>query len=203
MTAPKRHSPGRPRQFDMDEMLDKAIQVFQARGYFSASISEIRKATGLTEGSLYKAFADKKALFSAAFERYYSKRMTGLQGILRADDSGRENLLAMLRHYANLSSGEHGKLGCLIVGSAAMLSVLDDDLSHDVKAALQQIESTLATLVVKGQADGSIRSDLDPTATAKWLWCMLLGMRIAGKAGRRREEFDQVAEQVSALLKQP
>ncbi len=107
-------SPGRPREFDLDQALDQAIAVFSERGYSGASIADLGKAMGLTAGSLYKAFADKQALFVAAFERYTALRLAKLDEAQATAPTGRERLRQVLVHYVVSSSGAEGRRGCLI-----------------------------------------------------------------------------------------
>src|SRR3546814_21084315 len=78
-------APGRPRQFDMDDVLDKATVVFRKRGYHAASISELSKATKLTERSIYKAFEDKEAMFVEAFDHFCARRQTKLSAVLATE----------------------------------------------------------------------------------------------------------------------
>src|ERR1700761_1859071 len=61
---------GRPREFDMDEALDRAIRVFCEQGYNATSIGDLIDAMGLASGSIYKAFHDKRAVFLAALDRH-------------------------------------------------------------------------------------------------------------------------------------
>lgn len=194
-------SPGRPRQFDVGDVLDKAINVFRKRGYHAASISELSKATGLTEGSLYKAFEDKEALFVAAFDRYCDRRQSELSAALATESQGADKLRAALRYYASSSTGAEGKMGCLIVGSTSSLELFDTGVATKVRQALHRNASTLVSLIEQGIADGSLRNDIDPVATSRLLWCMLLGMRVAGKSGVKREDLDIPVEQALRLLR--
>ena len=66
----ERVGPGRPREFDLEEALDDAIEVFRARGYHGTSVQDLTEGTGLARGSLYKAFHDKRSLFLAALDHY-------------------------------------------------------------------------------------------------------------------------------------
>jgi AcrR family transcriptional regulator len=194
-------SPGRPRQFDLGDVLDKATNVFRKRGYHAASISELSKATGLTEGSLYKAFEDKEALFVAAFDRYCSRRQSELSAVLATENQGAGKLRAALRYYVASSSGAEGKLGCLIVGSTSSLELFDARVTAKVRQALHRSESTLMSLIEQGIADGSLRNDVDPVAASRMLWCMLLGIRVAGKSGVRHADLDTAVEQALRLLR--
>ena len=193
--------PGRPRQFNLDDVLDRATSVFRKRGYHAASISELTEATGLTEGSLYKAFKGKEALFISCFDRYCSLRQSELTAILAAENQGARKLSAALRYYVLSSTGSEGKLGCLIVGSVSSLELFDAKVSAKIRDALYRNESTLVSLIELGMSDGSLRKDINPLTTAKMLWCMLLGIRVAGKSGVKRNDLDIAIEQVMYLLR--
>ena len=80
--------PGRPREFDTDAAIDSALLVFRERGYHATSIKELSDATGLTAGSLYKAFGSKNGLFLAAFDRYTRTRSAALRQRTEAARSG-------------------------------------------------------------------------------------------------------------------
>lgn len=192
---------GRPRQFDMDDVLDRAIHVFRRYGYHAASINELTKATGLTEGSLYKAFQGKEALFIAAFDRYCAHRQRELSAVLATKNQGAEQLHSALLYYVSSSTGAEGELGCLIVVSTSALDLFDSKVATKVRQALRRNETTLVALIEKGISDGSIRSEVDPVATAKLLWCMLMGIRVAGKAGAGRKELEMAIKQAIHLLR--
>src|SRR5271154_5427768 len=91
--------PGRPREFDMDKALDQAIGVFRARGFHATSIGDLKDATELTAGSIYKAFKDKHAVFLAAFERYTTLRNAQVRAIASTAKSGRDRIADLLAFY--------------------------------------------------------------------------------------------------------
>ncbi|HCL5639023.1 TPA: TetR/AcrR family transcriptional regulator [Klebsiella aerogenes] len=194
-------SPGRPRQFDLDDVLDKATSVFRKRGYHAASISELSSATGLTEGSLYKAFDSKEALFITCFDRYCALRQSELSALLTRERQGAGKLSAALRYYVSSSTGVEGKLGCLIVGSTSSIELFDAKVASKIRHALHRNESTLISLIEQGIADGSLHGDIDPIATSKLLWCMLLGIRVAGKSGSKWQDLNAAIEQAMHLLR--
>lgn len=101
-TPARGRSPGRPREFDMDQALDRAIAVFRERGYHAASIADLKAALGLTPGSLYKAFKDKRAIYLAAFGRYTILRAAALTERLAGQTTGRARLEAIVRGHLRL-----------------------------------------------------------------------------------------------------
>lgn len=185
---------GRPREFDVDTAIDKAIGVFSERGYHATSVGDLTQAMELTQGSLYKAFKDKKEIYIAAVERYKRVQTQNFESVLASHANGRDKLLAAMNFYADGSSGTSGGQGCLIVGSTADLASLDEDIARVVRGAITARENILARLVREGQADGSVSATLDAKALAKTALCILYGMRVVGKTGPSRAELAAVVE---------
>ncbi|APO75310.1 TetR family transcriptional regulator protein [Rhizobium etli 8C-3] len=202
-TAPlddKSRSRGRPREFDKDAALDKAVCVFSERGYNAASISELTEAMELTAGSVYKAFKDKRGIFLAAFDRYRVVRRGLLDERLDGVKTGRDKIREILRFYVASSHGDIGRRGCLVVGSANELAIFDDEAAKRVAAAFAANEELLLDLIRLGQSDGSIAKTLDAVAAARTLLCLTSGMRVLGKTGRREEDMTAVADAAMRLL---
>jgi AcrR family transcriptional regulator len=194
-------SAGRPREFDMDGVLDAALIVFSERGYQATSISDLTGATGLTAGSLYKAFGDKRGVFLGAFDRYWSVRNALIQHRLATLANGREKIRAILAHYAESSHGEMGRRGCLVVGGANDLSLLDAEAADHVGKAFAANHHRLKQQILAGQADGSVRADLNAETAARSLLCLTMGMRVVGKTGQTTEtDMQDVAEAAMKLL---
>ncbi|RCK27783.1 TetR/AcrR family transcriptional regulator [Thalassospira lucentensis] len=186
--------PGRPREYDLEEALDRAIRVFSERGFHAASIGDLTEAMELTQGSIYKAFKDKRAVFLAAFDRYVAVRAERLAEATRTAKTGLDRIRKLLTFYVESAHGLEGMQGCLIVGSAAELAVFDDEVARKVAAALDRNEVLIAEFIRQGQQDGSIPSRVDRTATARFILCLLQGMRIIGKTGRARKDMAAVME---------
>lgn len=192
---------GRPREFDMDSALDKALVAFTERGYHATSISDLTEAMQLTAGSVYKAFKDKRGIFLAAFDRY---RMLGrarlLSGIAKSE-TGRDKIRQMLMYYIDQSHGDAGRGGCLVVSGANDLALFDEEAAARVAAAFEADQVLIADLIRIGQSDGTIHPAIDPDATALTFLCLTKGARVIGKTGRGREEMIAVAETAMTLLR--
>ncbi len=191
---------GRPREFNMDSALDEALNVFSERGYHAASISELTEAMGLTAGSVYKAFGDKRGIFLAAFGRYRQVRQQLIDETLAEAPNGYEKLRALVTFFAEASCGEIGRRGCLVVGSATELVLFDDEVASRVGVAFDFDERRILDLIRLGRADGSIAGNIDPEITARALLALTKGMRVIGKTGRKTEHMLAVAETAMKLL---
>jgi len=191
---------GRPREFDLDAALDKSVRVFRERGYHATSIADLTEAMKLASGSVYKAFKDKRAVFLAAFDREAIVRWEKLRRLLSTAKSGRDRVRVALTFIAESSHGVEGKRGCLIVGTAVELATFDPEVAQRVKAALDKNERLMVDLIRQGQADGSIPATIDPKVTARLILCLLQGMRVIGKTGRKRTEMRAVVNAAMKLL---
>ncbi|MDB5705572.1 MAG: TetR family transcriptional regulator [Sphingomonas bacterium] len=193
-------SPGRPREFDLDQALDKAIGTFSENGYCATSLGKLTAAMEIAEGSLYKAFRDKRGVFLAAFERYVMLRSEQLAQALANTRTGRDKVRAILAVYAEYSHGKTGRRGCLVVGSAVDLASSDPEMAKRVAAVLEKQERRLVEFIREGQEDGSVSSRVDAAVSARLLLCVAQGMRVLGKTGRSREEMASLVHSALKLL---
>ncbi len=192
---------GRPRAYDLDEALDRAIDVFCERGYSGASINALAEAMGLVTGSLYKAFKDKEALFLASLQRYRAKNRVAAQEILVTEASGMAQLQALLRLYVRISNGEQGIKGCLVVTSAVELTTFSAQVAKLVTESMEDLKRLLEQIVLQGQADGSISRSIEATVAVSFVLCHLQGMRVVGKLNPTAHELTQASALVIAALK--
>jgi AcrR family transcriptional regulator len=180
---------GRPREFDMDEVLDKAIPVFCERGFHGASLNDLAAGMQLTQGSIYKAFKDKRGIYLAALDRQEALYSAKLRKAVAKAESGHQKLQAALLFYVELSHGAEGMQGCLVVSTAVELASSDLDIAKRVRASFRRRQEFVATLILQGQEDGSIGRHVDPEGTA-WLMLFLFqGLRVVGKTGVTRKEL--------------
>lgn len=191
---------GRPREFDIDTALDRAILYFREHGYNGVSISDLSQALKLSAGSIYKAFHSKHGLFTAALDRYMALRGQQLVEMTASAESGREKLHRLLIFYAESSHATEGMFGCLVVVGAVELSSTDEAVAAKVSFAMSANERRLKGIIEQGQQDGSISKDVDPGTTAKLMLALLQGMRVIGKVGQNREDMMAVVENAMKLL---
>ncbi|WP_026190509.1 TetR/AcrR family transcriptional regulator [Methylobacterium sp. WSM2598] len=191
---------GRPREFDTDVALDRAISYFREHGYSGVSIADLSGALNLSAGSIYKAFHSKHELFCAALDRYLKLRGARLSEIAACSESGREKLRRVLDFYAESSHTSEGRGGCLVIVGTVELGSTDPVVAAKVADALRRNEERLTEMIRAGQSDGSIRKDLDAATTARALLAMVQGMRVLGKTGREREAMMAIVGVAMRLL---
>ena len=119
----------RPRGFDLDSVLDRAMALFWRRGYAETSMADVYAATGLKPGSLYGAVRGKDELFRLAFERYAGHFRASLPGGLE----GRAAIEAWLQVQVDLGAADPERRGCLIVNT-----IVERDVHPEATRALAQ-----------------------------------------------------------------
>src|SRR3977135_308683 len=108
---------GRVRQFDADVALDRALEVFWARGYEGATLPELTKAMGINRPSLYAAFGNKEQLFRRALDRYQTGPMSFLTEALR-QPTARAVVEAIFSGFVRMQRDRDSARGCLVVSGA-------------------------------------------------------------------------------------
>lgn len=201
MTSPTfSASPGRPREFDLDEAVESAMQVFWSHGYNGTSLVDLLEGTGLSRGSLYKAFGDKQALFLAALERYTAAASARLSHTLQQAGPAKVLIRETLLRYAQISSGVDGVRGCMLVAAATEMLPHDARATECVRRMFEHMREAYAGAIARGQEQGEIPRKHDARALAGLIVCLTQGMRVVGKAGGPQEDMNAVADAAMALL---
>ncbi|MCI1032104.1 TetR/AcrR family transcriptional regulator [Raoultella terrigena] len=184
---------GRPREFELEEAARDAMNVFWDLGYEAASLPDLIAGTGLSRGSLYKAFGDKKGLLLAALDLYTADGLKATADILSQSGSVAEAIRASLLRYAVLSSGEKGRRGCLVVSLTTEMAARDEQVAERTGRMFRRLQQLYAAAIVRGQIGGEL-PECDEQAAARFLVCQIEGMRVLGKTGAREEEMRAVVD---------
>jgi TetR/AcrR family transcriptional repressor of nem operon len=188
---------GRPRGFDTDAAVARAMGVFWSRGYHGTALPDLLRATRLSRGSLYAAFGGKHALFLRALDRYIADavaRMDAEFGPRRAPVDG---LRAYLAAYVERTSGAKGRRGCLLVATAMELAGHDTDVARRIDNFFKVMEAKVADVLARAKAEGELSDGVEAASAARILVCFVEGLRVVGKTAPPRAR-SQAA--VDALL---
>jgi TetR/AcrR family transcriptional repressor of nem operon len=194
LTATIDRGPGRPREFDIDEAVLDAIEVFREHGYHGASVQDLTEGTGLARGSLYKAFRDKRSLFLAALDHYIAGSLQRLGDALATPGSARAAIREALMGYARRAAEAPGRQGCLITAAAMEMMPGDAEVSAIISRMFRRMQDLFAATVIRGQAAREIPRDHDERAIARLLLCVIQGLRVLGKTGPSETEMAELVE---------
>ena len=169
----------RPRNFDPDEALDLAREVFWQNGFQGTSLDDITAATGLAKPSLYAAFGDKNALFLKVLDRYHASIVANAERVLNQGPSARDAIERWLTGFVPYCSGTKGIRGCLSVNTAADGISDQKDVRDRVEGFNRKLEQLLSNRL---RADRAQFSDaFDPDAAAHTIMAIYLGLMIMAK----------------------
>jgi TetR/AcrR family transcriptional repressor of nem operon len=183
----------RHREFDQNEVLDRALEAFWDRGYEATSIQELTRCTGLHRGSLYNAFRDKQALFIAALERYERVAVQPLLEALERPGSPRSVIDDLYQQLVGDGSDATACRGCLLTNTAVERAPHDTQSAARVAAAFGKVEGAFHRLFLRGQAAGELSGAHDPHALARFFTSTLQGLRVMARAGTPPAALREIA----------
>ncbi|WP_445216083.1 TetR/AcrR family transcriptional regulator [Bradyrhizobium sp. Pa8] len=184
---------GRPREFDTEVALDRAMELFWQKGYEGTSLSDLTEALGITRPSLYAAFGNKAALFRSVLERYESNIVTYRQKALNAAsayDVARE----LLEGAADLFGDKRTPAGCLGVQGALACGEEAEPIRQELIANRAAGERALRQRLNRAKAQGDLPADSNPAGIAHFLSAVVYGMAVLSAGGANHKELLQVAE---------
>ncbi|WP_250536861.1 TetR/AcrR family transcriptional regulator [Caballeronia sp. AZ10_KS36] len=190
---------GRPREFELIDAARDAMNVFWDRGYEGASLSDLIEGTGLSRGSLYKAFGDKKGLLLAALDVYMSEGLKATADILSRPGAVKDAIRESLMRYVRLSVGDAGRRGCLVVAMTTELAGRDAEVVERTGRMFRRLQQIYAAAIVRGQASGEI-AEGDEQALARFLVCQIEGMRVLGKTGVPKADMIALVDIAMSIL---
>ena len=185
---------GRPREFDPDAAIERAMGVFWSCGYHGTSLPDLLEATDLSRGSLYAAFGDKHGLFLRALDRYIDEALARLDAELDPRKNALAGLRASLARYVDRTSGLAGKRGCLVVAAAMELAAEDKDVEQRIRRFFKVMEAYLTAALTRAQAEGDLVDCVEPATVARLLVCLLEGMRVVSKTNSDRDASQAVVQ---------
>ncbi len=184
----------RPKSFDPDVALDRAMGVFWEKGYESASVQDLTTRMGINRFSLYDTFGDKRSLFLAALDRYVEGVMGEVLGAIASPEATLEDLERWLIHAAEPCE-EEGARCCMMLRCAIEMAPDDEEAAARVSAAKERVRGCFERILERGRASGEVRAGVDPAAAAWGLYAFHAGLA-AGAGGPVSE---MVRLQINAL----
>lgn len=192
-------SRGRTRNFDLEETLDRAVDVFWRRGYEATSIAELTEAMGINPPSLYAAFGNKRALFDQVVERYMRYSAANLQAAA-AQPTGRAVALHMLTSVVISATSEGQPTGCLLVQGALAGSADNADVQEELARRREDIRQAMQLRFEQALDDGDFPLDADPAKLARYYLTVATGLTVQAASGvGRRELLETVDFAMSAF----
>jgi AcrR family transcriptional regulator len=187
----------RRRNFEADEVLDRAMDVFWRSGYEGSSMAELTSAMGLSAPSIYGAFHSKRGLFDAVLDRYADRQSEHGVWILSAP-TAREVAERMLFRAADELIGPNQPPGCLLIQAGLTAGPGNHDIPKDLAQRRRAKELALRDRFERAVAEGDLPADADAAALASFVVAVFGGLGIQAAAGASRNELRRIAERAMA-----
>jgi AcrR family transcriptional regulator len=183
---------GRPRSFDIDEALDRALEVFWRKGYEGASLSDLTGAMGINRPSLYAAFGNKEALFRKAIDRYVAGPACHVREALR-EPTARAVVERLLHRSIDLITDSQNPHGCFMVQSALACGDTADAIRQEMVKRRAADEVALRERLERAIAEGDLPSDSVPADLARYVAIVAHGLAVQAASGATRDELRRAA----------
>ena len=184
---------GRPRSFDPDDALEKAMQVFWRHGYEGTSLSDLTEAMGINRPSLYATFGNKEALFEKVLDRYGAGPASYLEESLK-ELTTRAVIEKLLKTSACLLGDPSRPGGCMVVQGILCSSKESEAVMQSVRARRVAVQQKILERFRRAQEEGDLPPTVLPEDLARHISIILNGLSIQASNGACREELQKAVD---------
>lgn len=181
----------RSKEYDENEVLQKAMQLFWEQGYEKTSMSDLVEHMGIHRRSIYDTFSDKHTLFLKALNRYGEIMGKDLERRIKQAESAAQALRYIFEF--TIDKNVNTPLGCLFVTAAVELATHDADADSIATKGFANEEQLLTDIIQWGQHNGEFASDCDAKELAESLQNTLLGLRVKSRTSISKEKLYRIA----------
>ncbi|SFQ06035.1 transcriptional regulator, TetR family [Nitrosomonas cryotolerans] len=189
----------RTREFDVNDILDRAMYLFWEKGYVETSVRDLVKCTGVAHAGLYSAFGDKEGLFKAAVRKYCLKIANETFGALDRSHAGRAEVEHVFELIRQMNKDGRLRNGCMLLNTAVEFPGTDEELKDLVLGNFNRLEEGLSRALTHAVAAGEVRADLPVKRIAISMATTIHGLAALSRAGI---SFSIIEEAVQAALEQ-
>lgn len=192
---------GRPRTFDKDEALKKAMHVFWEKGYEGASMADLVEAIGMKAPSIYAAFGNKDAIFKEVVSHYLPIVANGQLAVLNGTPNIDEAVQKTLDECVRLFTCDDNPRTCLIMTAA--INASPEHLEHveSLRALRKEYKQNWKDRFVRAQKEGQLKASLIPQQLAEYFVTIIQGMALSAKDGATKEALANTAEIAIQILR--
>ena len=190
----------RRKQFDTDDVLMKAMDLFWRQGYQATSMEDLAKVMGLSRASIYNEFPSKHALFVRALRHYDKVWRENWLADLTKSSSPREAILDVFEAAIDACLADGSRDGCLLINTALELSPYDPEVADIVTRAFTEMEAFFRTSVERGKALGEIRDTVAEERTASALLGLFIGLRVLVRSRPEEPLLRSIMQQAEDLV---
>jgi TetR/AcrR family transcriptional repressor of nem operon len=172
----------RPREFDREQALEGALELFWQKGFNQASTDELLDAMQIRRQSLYNAFGDKRKLFLETLERYCARSISGHVSLLKKSTSPLAGIQEVM--FSLIREDNSTRLrGCMGVNSICEFGTSDPEVAEIRDRFASILQTRLVAALRDGQASGEVDPDMDPNEAATFVQMTLSALQVGARVG--------------------
>lgn len=190
----------RPKEFNPDDAIEKAMHVFWHKGYEATSMEDLLTAMNLNRGSLYDTFGDKRQLFLQVIDRYCHGFVSEKFSLLDQPGPALPTLRRFIHGMIEGALADPQRRGCFIANTVMELSPHEKDIAEKVSRIMKMGEDAFFKVLARAKAQGELGPDKDPRSLARFLTTMMQGTIVMIKAGASADRVQQTAETALSIL---
>jgi len=184
----------RPREFDPNDALQTAIELFWEKGYYDASVDEVVKRSGVAKYGIYGTFGTKRELFIKALNQYASDRHQDIQRPIRKPDASLPEIRAFFKDAPRLMTQANDRRGCLIVNTGIELGLRDPEIRDFVMDFFRDIAKVLQRCLARAVEKGELETSKDIAGLATYLATEFRTALMLAASGHSRRDIQRHLE---------
>lgn len=191
----------RKKEFDEDELLGKAVELFWRKGYNATSAQDLVDGLGINRSSLYNTYTDKRTLFKKSLAQYQATETGAMLSMLAKAQNAEATIKQIFDGLVKESSEDKLLKGCFMVNTAVELAGYDKEIGDMVGNNNQSVEDALSKLIEKGQQAGQFSTKSPARTLARFIFANISGIRVAARTGAGEKTLRDIADVVLSALK--
>ena len=191
---------GPAKQFDQQQALVKALEVFWDKGYEATSMQDLVRQMGVNRASMYDTFGNKYELFKQSLDAYCQQSLVNIKQVLQAPGSPMQNILRYFQLLGS-STGVVRHHGCFINNTAVELGPHKPEIADSIRHHWSAVEALFKSTLDRAIEQGELNSDTDTVSLARLFNTLIQGLAVSSKVQIPAENLASVVRTVFTLLK--
>lgn len=181
----------RCKQFNKEEVLQKAKELFWKQGFHATSIQDLVNHLGVNRASLYATFGDKNQLYETAFQAYRKEGLAQVSNCVQAFPSVKKGIQTLLQRAIQTSLIDTDGKGCFVINCTTEYLPKHPHILPDLLQNKADFQHIIATALQKGKDTGELSEQLNVNEVAAYLFTFFNGLNIMAKIKQDRKELER------------
>ncbi|WP_332698715.1 TetR/AcrR family transcriptional regulator [Halalkalibacter lacteus] len=187
---------GRPRVFDKELAISKAMVLYWEQGFESTSLAQLKEAMGISSASFYAAFGSKENLFKEVIDRYNTSYGKVTDCLTDTSIKSKVAIEKALRQTAKMQTDSSHPTGCMLVLSANVCSEKNNHVRDLVFKERSLVRLNLEECIIRGQENGEITREVKADVLCTLIEAFMYGISTQARDGISYKSIDQAITQI-------